>query len=215
MHISLPLLPFAKTALEPYMSKETLEIHYGRHHKGYVDKINKLAAGTEFEGLDLDEIVVKAQGPIFDNAAQAWNHTFFWSCMGAARGEKPGPKMSALIKSTYGSIANFKAEFSTKAESLFGSGWVWLVQKDDQTLEIQALPNAGSPLTSGLKPLLVMDVWEHAYYIDYRNERNEFIKAFWNVTNWHFVEQQSELPSCCAKQGHLKRSDRDGNEVRA
>jgi Fe-Mn family superoxide dismutase len=173
-------------ALEPYISRETLEYHYGKHHKAYVDNLNNLIAGTEFENLSLEEILLKAQGPIFNNAAQVWNHTFYWNCMKPHGGGEPDGKLADAIRRDFGSFEAFKEAFSKAAVSLFGSGWAWLVKSGDK-LEIVQTSNAGNPMTSGQKPLMTCDVWEHAYYIDYRNARAKYVENFWNLVNWDFV----------------------------
>jgi Fe-Mn family superoxide dismutase len=186
MKHELPPLPYAMDALEPYISRETLEYHYGKHHKAYVDNLNNLIAGTEFENLSLEEILLKAQGPIFNNAAQVWNHTFYWNCMKPHGGGEPDGKLADAIRRDFGSFEAFKEAFSKAAVSLFGSGWAWLVKSGDK-LEIVQTSNAGNPMTSGQKPLLTCDVWEHAYYIDYRNARAKYVENFWNLVNWDFV----------------------------
>ncbi|MFN3920385.1 MAG: superoxide dismutase [Methylohalobius sp.] len=188
MKHELPPLPYPMDALEPYISKETLEYHYGKHHKAYVDNLNNLIPGTEFENLTLEEIVLKASGPIFNNAAQVWNHTFYWNCMAPNGGGEPEGKLADLIRRDFGAFADFKEAFSKAAVTLFGSGWAWLVKSGDK-LEIVQTGNAGNPMTSGKKPLLTCDVWEHAYYIDYRNARAKYVENFWNLVNWDFVEQ--------------------------
>ncbi len=188
MQHELPPLPYAMDALEPYISKETLEYHYGKHHKTYVDNLNNLIPGTEFEDLVLEEIVCRASGPIFNNAAQVWNHTFYWNCMQPNGGGEPEGKLADAIRRDFGSFAAFKEAFSKAAVTLFGSGWAWLVKSGDK-LEIVQTGNAGNPMTSGQKPLLTCDVWEHAYYIDYRNARAKYVENFWNLVNWDFVAQ--------------------------
>jgi Fe-Mn family superoxide dismutase len=188
MKHELPPLPYPMDALEPYISKETLEYHYGKHHKTYVDNLNNLIPGTEFENLSLEEIVLKASGPIFNNAAQVWNHTFYWNCMAPNGGGEPEGKLADAIRRDFGSFEAFKEAFSKAAVTLFGSGWAWLVKSGDK-LEIVQTGNAGNPMTSGKKPLLTCDVWEHAYYIDYRNARAKYVENFWNLVNWDFVEQ--------------------------
>ncbi len=188
MKHELPPLPYPMDALEPYISKETLEYHYGKHHKAYVDNLNNLIPGTEFENLSLEEIVLKASGPIFNNAAQVWNHTFYWNCMAPNGGGEPEGKLADAIRRDFGSFEAFKEAFSKAAVTLFGSGWAWLVKSGDK-LEIVQTGNAGNPMTSGKKPLLTCDVWEHAYYIDYRNARAKYVENFWNLVNWDFVEQ--------------------------
>ncbi|MFU8795861.1 MAG: superoxide dismutase [Dehalococcoidia bacterium] len=189
MEHKLPELPYAKDALAPVISAETIEYHYSKHHKTYVDNINKLIAGTEFENMPLEEIVKKAPGGVFNNAAQVWNHTFYWNCLSPGGGGEPaGPLADAIVKA-FGSFAEFKEKFSNAAVTLFGSGWAWLVKNADGSLDIEATSNAGTPLTGGKTPLLTCDVWEHAYYIDYRNARPKYVENFWNLVNWKFVEK--------------------------
>jgi Fe-Mn family superoxide dismutase len=190
MEHKLPELPFAKEALAPYISAETLDYHYGKHHKAYVDNLNKLIPGTEYEKLTLEEIVKKAPaGGIFNNAAQIWNHTFYWNGLAPKAGGEPTGEVLAAINQTFGSFAQFKEKFSTSATSLFGSGWAWLVKDGSSNLEIIQGANAANPIKDGKKPLLTCDVWEHAYYIDYRNARAKYVEAFWNLVNWKFVAQ--------------------------
>jgi Fe-Mn family superoxide dismutase len=186
MEHTLPPLPYAKNALAPHISEETLEFHYGKHHQTYVTNLNKLIPGTEFESLPLEEIVRKASGGIFNNAAQIWNHTFFWNSMTPAGG-KPSGALAEAIDKKYGSYDKFKEEFTKVAIGTFGSGWAWLVKKPDGSLDIVSTSNAATPLTTDAKPLLTLDVWEHAYYIDYRNARPKFVEAFWNIVNWEFA----------------------------
>lgn len=183
----LPELPYAMNALEPHISRETLEYHYGKHHNAYVDKLNGLIPGTEFENASLEEIITKASGGIFNNAAQIWNHTFYWNCLSPQGGGEPGGALKESINRDFGSFASFKEKFSQTAATLFGSGWAWLVKNPDGSLDIVGTSNAGNPLTEGKTPLLTCDVWEHAYYIDYRNARPKYIEAFWNLANWDFV----------------------------
>ena len=189
MEHKLPELPYAKDALAPSISAETLEYHYGKHHKTYVDNLNKLIPGTEFENLSLEEIIKKASGGIFNNAAQIWNHTFYWKCLSPSGGSEPTGELANAINKSFGSFAQFKDKFTTTATTLFGSGWVWLVKNPDGSLAIESASNAGSPLKEGKKPLLTCDVWEHAYYIDYRNARAKYVEAFWKIVNWKFVAQ--------------------------
>lgn len=189
MKHELPPLPYAMDALEPYISKETLEYHYGKHHKAYVDNLNNLIPGTEFENLTLEEIILKASGPIFNNVAQVWNHTFYWNSMRPNGGGEPDGKLADAIRRDFGSFEAFKEAFSKAAVTLFGSGWAWLVKNPDGKLQIVQTSNAGNPLTSGQKPLLTCDVWEHAYYIDYRNARPKYVENFWNLVNWDFAAQ--------------------------
>ncbi len=185
----LPKLPYAMDALEPHISRETLEYHYGKHHAAYVNKLNELVKGTPHEKAALEDIVKKESGAIFNNAAQIWNHTFYWNCLTAQSGA-PGAKLLAALTSSFGSLDEFKKQFSNSAATLFGSGWAWLAKKPDGKLEIVPESNAGTPLTRGYTPLLTCDVWEHAYYIDYRNARPKYIEAFWNLVNWSWVEKQ-------------------------
>jgi superoxide dismutase, Fe-Mn family len=185
----LPELPYAKNALEPHISAETLEYHYGKHHATYVDKLNGLLPGTEFEDASLEDIIKKAKGGIFNNGAQIWNHTFYWNCLSPDGGGKPEGALGKAIDQAFGDFAKFKTQFSDSAVTNFGSGWTWLVKNQTGKLEIVNTPNAGNPLTDGKQPLLTCDVWEHAYYIDYRNARPKYIEAFWNLVNWDFVTQ--------------------------
>jgi len=189
MEHQLPELPYAKNALEPHISAETLEYHYGKHHATYVANLNKLIPGTEFENLALEDIIKKASGGIFNNAAQVWNHTFYWNSMSPQGGGEPSGALADAINKAFGSVADFKDKFSTSAATNFGSGWTWLVKKGDGSLDIVNTSNAGNPLTEGLTPLLTCDVWEHAYYIDYRNARPKYLEAFWNLVNWDFAAQ--------------------------
>lgn len=187
MAIELPNLPYEKNALEPHISAETLEYHHDKHHQAYVTKLNKAIEGTEFEGANLEDIVKKSSGGVFNNAAQAWNHTFYWHSMSPKGGDKPSGKLADAIDKAFGSFDKFKEEFSTSAAGNFGSGWTWLVQRPDGTLAIVNTSNAATPITGTDTPLFTMDVWEHAYYIDYRNARPKYIEAFWNLVNWDFA----------------------------
>lgn len=188
MSFELPPLPYAHDALAPHMSKETLEYHHDKHHKTYVDNLNKLVPGTEFEGKDLETIIMKSSGGIFNNAAQVWNHTFFWNCLIPNGSPQPtGPVAEAIIRD-FGSFEAFRDKFSDVSIKQFGAGWGWLVKNKDGKLEIISTSNAANPMTDGKKPLLTCDVWEHAYYIDYRNKRPDFLAAFWKLVNWKFVE---------------------------
>jgi Fe-Mn family superoxide dismutase len=190
MEHKLPVLPYPQDALTPIISAETLEYHYGKHHKTYVDNLNKLIPGTEYENLSLEEIIKKAPaGGIFNNAAQIWNHTFYWNCLTPNGGGDPEGAVANGINKSFGSFLQFKEKFSAAATTLFGSGWAWLVKNNDDSLEIVAAGNAGNPLKDGKKPLLTCDVWEHAYYIDYRNARAKYVEAFWKIVNWKFVDQ--------------------------
>jgi Fe-Mn family superoxide dismutase len=182
----LPALPYAKDALAPVISAETVEYHYGKHHKAYVDNLNKLIPGTPFAELSLEDIIFKAQGPVFNNAAQLWNHTFYWNCMKPG-GSSPQGELKAKLDAAFGSFEKFKEEFSAKAVGTFGSGWAWLVLSKDGKLSLESTSNAAVPSTAGLKPLLTCDVWEHAYYIDYRNARAKYVESWWSILNWDFV----------------------------
>ncbi len=187
MSIELPPLPYARDALQPHISSETLDFHYGKHHQAYVDNLNKMIAGTEFADADLETIVKKSQGGMFNNAAQVWNHTFYWNSLSPSGGGEPGGKLGEAITKAFGSFATFKEEFGKAAVGTFGSGWAWLVQRQDGTLAIVSTSNAATPITGSDKPLLTCDVWEHAYYIDYRNARAKYVEAFWNLVNWDFA----------------------------
>jgi Fe-Mn family superoxide dismutase len=189
----LPALPYAKNALEPHLSQETLEYHYGKHHQTYVTNLNNLIQGTEFDTMSLDDIIMKAPrpSPLFNNAAQVWNHTFYWNCLTPNGGGEPSGQLTEAINKKFGSLASFKDEFTKAAVTLFGSGWAWLVKNADGSLELMSTSNAGTPMTDGKKALLTCDVWEHAYYIDYRNARPKYVEAFWNLVNWDFVTKQS------------------------
>jgi Fe-Mn family superoxide dismutase len=190
----LPELPYPADALAPHMSAETLQYHYGRHHSAYVKKLNDLVHGTDFEGRSLEDVVMEApQGPMFNNAAQVWNHTFFWHCLSPNGGGQPTGALAKAIDESFGSFGAFKGKFSEKATSLFGSGWEWLVKNPDGTISLESTSNAASPIRFGQQPLLTCDVWEHAYYIDYRNQRPKYIEAFWNIANWGFVAQNFSM----------------------
>jgi Fe-Mn family superoxide dismutase len=187
MSFNLPALPYSKDALSPHISAETLEFHYDKHHQSYVTKLNDLIKDTEFEGRSLEEVVKKSSGAIFNNAAQVWNHTFYWNSLSPNGGGEPSGEIAAAIVKSFGSIQSFKDKFSACAATHFGSGWAWLVKQNDGTLQILSTSNAENPMTKGLKPLLTLDVWEHAYYIDYRNARPTYINSFWNLVNWPFA----------------------------
>ena len=187
MSFELPALPYAKNALEPHLSAETLEYHYGKHHNTYVVNLNNLVPGTEFEGKSLEDIVKTSSGPIFNNAAQVWNHTFYWNCLAPQAGGEPTGALADAINQAFGSFDAFKTQFNAAAVKNFGSGWTWLVKKADGSLAIVNTSNAGCPLTEGHTPLLTVDVWEHAYYIDYRNVRPNYLNGFWALVNWNFV----------------------------
>ena len=185
--IQLPELPFAQDALAPYISAETLEYHYGKHHQAYVNNLNQLVPGTKFEKLQLEDIVRSSEGKIFNNAAQVWNHSFYWNCLAPKAAGKPAGALLERIQQRFGTFEDFQKQFTDTAVGLFGSGWAWLVQTPDGTLELRATGNAATPLTTKDKPLLTCDVWEHAYYIDYRNARPKYLEAFWQIVNWDFA----------------------------
>ena len=192
MAIELPPLPYDRTALEPHISGETLDYHYGKHHKAYVDNLNKLIEGTQFADMPLEDIIRKSEGGMFNNAAQVWNHTFYWNCMKPASGAnagggEPGGKLMEAITKAFGDFASFKEQFSDNAVKTFGSGWGWLVQRPDGSVALVSTSNAATPLTGEDTALLTCDVWEHAYYIDYRNARPKYVESFWNLVNWDFV----------------------------
>ena len=181
----LPALPYAMDALAPHISKETLEFHYGKHHQAYVNNLNNFVGGTEFADSSLEEIITKAPaGPIFNNAAQIWNHTCYWNGMAPNAGGAPSGALAEAIDKAFGSFDEFKTQFTQRAIGNFGSGWTWLVKNSDGSVAIENTSNAGNPMTNGQKPLLTCDVWEHAYYIDYRNARPAYVEAWWNLVNW-------------------------------
>ncbi len=183
----LPPLPYAKDALEPIISAETIEFHYGKHHQAYVTNLNNLIQGTEFENASLEDIIKKSSGGIFNNAAQVWNHTFYWNCFKPNGGGEPTGALADAINKAFGSLEDFKKQFTQKAITTFGSGWAWLVKNADGSLSLESTSNAETPLTKGQTPLLTLDVWEHAYYIDYRNARPKYAEEFWSIVNWDFV----------------------------
>ena len=187
MEHKLPPLPFKDDALEPVISKETLDYHHGKHHQTYVNNLNKLIAGSEFEEMSLEDIILKSSGGIFNNAAQVFNHTFYWNCLSPEGGGKPQGALADAIDEAFGSFEAFKEKFAATAVGTFGSGWAWLVKDQEGKLEIVSTGNAGTPLTDGKKPLLTCDVWEHAYYIDYRNARPAYVDKYWDLVNWDFV----------------------------
>ncbi len=189
MAIELPNLPYSKDALAPHISAETLDFHYGKHHAGYVKKLNDAIAGTPMAEKSLEEIIKTSEGGVFNNAAQIWNHTFYWNSLSPDGGGEPTGAIADAINSQFGSFSEFKEKFTTAASTLFGSGWAWLVKNSDGSLSIEQTTNAGCPLTSGQTPLLTCDVWEHAYYIDYRNARPDYVGAFWNLVNWDFANK--------------------------
>ncbi len=188
MAFELPALPYDKSALEPHISAETLEFHHGKHHNTYVDKLNGLVPGTEFEGKTLEEIIKAAPaGPVFNNAAQIWNHTFYWNSLSPNGGGQPTGALADAINAKWGSFEAFQTEFNDKAVNNFGSSWTWLVKNADGSLEIVNTSNAGTPMTAGQTALITVDLWEHAYYIDYRNVRPNYLNGFWALANWEFA----------------------------
>ncbi|NLS14497.1 superoxide dismutase [Fe] [Vibrio sp. SM6] len=188
MAFELPALPYAKDALEPHISAETLEYHYGKHHNTYVVKLNGLIPGTEFENKSLEEIIKTSSGGVFNNAAQVWNHTFYWHCLSPNGGGEPTGALADAITAAFGSFDAFKAQFTESAINNFGSSWTWLVKNADGSLAIVNTSNAATPITEeGVTPLLTVDLWEHAYYIDYRNLRPDYMNGFWALVNWSFV----------------------------
>ncbi|MAM00549.1 superoxide dismutase [Hydrocarboniclastica marina] len=189
MAFELPPLPYEKNALEPHISAETLEFHHDKHHNAYVEKMNGMIKGTEDENKSLEDIIKSASGGLFNQAAQVWNHTFYWHCMSPNGGGAPTGAVADAINSAFGSFDKFKEEFAAKCVGNFGSGWTWLVKKADGSVAIVNTDDAETPLTTQDKPLLTCDVWEHAYYIDYRNARPKYVEAFWNVVNWEFVNK--------------------------
>lgn len=187
MAFELPPLPYGENRLVPYISAETLQFHYGKHHQTYVTNLNNLVVGTEFENMSLEDIIMKSSGGIFNNAAQIWNHTFYWNSLAPNAGGAPTGDLAAAIEANFGSFEQFKEAFNKCAVTTFGSGWAWLVKNADGTLALVSTSNAGCPLTSGQTPLLTCDVWEHAYYIDFRNSRPNYLEAFWALVNWEFA----------------------------
>lgn len=191
MSFELPALPYAKDALAPHISAETIEYHYGKHHKAYVDKLNAALPGSEFEGKSLEDIIKSSNGGVFNNAAQVWNHTFYWNCLSPNGGGEATGAIADAINAAFGSFDKFKEKFTNAAATNFGSGWTWLVKKADGSVAIVNTSNAETPLTdSSVTPVLTVDVWEHAYYVDYRNARPSYLDAFWNLVNWDFVNSQ-------------------------
>lgn len=189
MAIELPPLPYALNALEPHISRETLEYHYGKHHQTYVTNLNNLLPGSGLETRTLEEIIKNSTGPIFNNAAQVWNHTFYWHCLIPNGGGEPSGELATQIQKDFGSFSAFQEQFTKTAIGTFGSGWAWLTRTPEGKLEITSTSNAGTPLTDNKKALLTCDVWEHAYYIDYRNARAKYVESFWKCVNWAFVVQ--------------------------
>lgn len=187
MKFSLPELPYAHNALEPVISEKTISFHYGKHHQTYVNNLNGMVGGTEFENADLETIVKKSEGPMFNNAAQIWNHTFYFLALTPNKGSVPSDKLAKAIDVAFGSLDDLKAEFNKAAVSVFGSGWAWLVKDADGRLSIVKESNAGNPITRGLTPVLTFDVWEHAYYLDYQNRRADYVAALWDLVDWKVV----------------------------
>jgi superoxide dismutase, Fe-Mn family len=187
MNFELPKLPYAMNALEPFISEKTLEFHYGKHHQAYVNNLNNLVKDTKFEEASLDAIIMEAEGALFNNAAQIWNHTFYFSSFVPKGGGEPSGVFAEAILKSFGSFAGFKEKFSKASLTLFGSGWSWLVKKSDGSLDVMQESNAGNPLRKGLTPILTCDVWEHAYYIDYQNRRPDYVEAFWKIIDWNVV----------------------------
>lgn len=190
MTYTQPELPYANDALEPVISKETIDYHYGKHEKAYIDNLNKLIKGSQFEDMDLEEVIVNAKGPLFNNASQAWNHIFYFFSFTPNGGGEPEGELRKAIDRDFGSFDNFKKAFEDAGASLFGSGWVWLSSDEKGKLFITQGPNASNPLTDGLTPLLTFDVWEHAYYLDYQNKRAEYLKNLWRIIDWDVVESR-------------------------
>jgi len=190
MKFTLPELPYAHNALEPIISERTISFHYGKHHQTYVNNLNGLVVGTEFENSDLEAIVKKSEGPIFNNAAQIWNHTFYFLSLTPDKGSVPNDKLLKAINIGWDSLENFKIEFNKAAVSVFGSGWAWLVKDGEGKLSIVKESNAGNPMTRGLTPLLTFDVWEHAYYLDYQNRRADYVAALWDLVDWKLVSDR-------------------------
>ncbi len=193
MAFELPPLPYPIDGLTPHISQETLEYHYGKHHQTYVTNLNNLIDGSEFEGQSLEEIIMKSSGGIFNNAAQVWNHSFYWNCLSPNGGGEPSGELLEAINKAFGSIETFKEKFTQSCVTNFGSGWTWLVEDKDRNLQIVNTSNAANPMTDGLIPLLTCDVWEHAYYIDYRNARPKYVEAFWSLVNWEYVASNFKL----------------------
>lgn len=189
MKFELPPLPYKPEALEPVISAKTIEFHHGKHHQAYVNNLNNLIPGTRFEHATLEEIIKEADGGIFNNGAQVWNHTFYWEGLGG-KGAEPTGKLMEKIKTHFGDFAKFKEVFADAAAKQFGSGWAWLVEDKEGVLKIVATSNAGNPMRDGLKPLFTCDVWEHAYYLDFQNRRPDYVKAFWDIVNWEKVAER-------------------------
>jgi Fe-Mn family superoxide dismutase len=190
MTFQLPALPYAADALEPVISARTIEFHYGKHHQTYVTKLNGLVPGTDFENSSLEQIILKAEGGIFNNAAQVWNHTFYWEGFSAQRGTTPSGNLLDMINRDFGSFDVFKTKFNEAAVNQFGSGWAWLVQNAEGKLSIVSTGNAANPMRDGLKPILTCDVWEHAYYLDFQNRRPDYVNAFWQLVDWNLIAKR-------------------------
>lgn len=192
MKFNQPRLPYAVDALQPFISRSTIDYHYGKHERNYIDTLNKLIEGTEFENMSLEDIIVKSDGKIFNNASQAWNHIFYFFQFAPDGLKEPTGKLRKKIESTFGSFEEFKRQFEEKGATLFGSGWVWLSADEEGDLHITQGPNAGNPMTEGLRPIMTFDVWEHAYYLDYQNRRAEYLKQLWNIIDWDIVSMRYE-----------------------
>jgi Fe-Mn family superoxide dismutase len=190
MAFELPPLPYVYNALEPNISARTLEFHHGKHHQAYVNNLNNLVTGTNFENASLETIIREAEGSIFNNAAQVWNHSFYFESLSHTPSKEPTGKLAESIIKNFGSLAEFREKFSKSAATLFGSGWAWLIKKPDSSLEIVQEPNAGNPMRNGMIPILTCDVWEHAYYLDYQNRRPDYIQAFWKVLDWNVISER-------------------------
>jgi superoxide dismutase, Fe-Mn family len=187
MSFELPKLNYAADALQPYISKQTIDFHYGKHHQAYVNNLNNLIPGTKFENATLEQIIMEAEGGIFNNGAQVWNHTFYFESFSPHGRREPDGALAREISNRFGSFAQFKEEFIKASTTLFGSGWVWLVKKPDGSLDLVQEVNAGNPLRKGLKPIVTCDVWEHAYYLDYQNKRPDYLQAYWNILDWDII----------------------------
>ena len=190
MSFELPKLPYAHDALQPYISVKTIDFHYGKHHQGYVNNLNSLIPSTKFENSSLEQIIMEAEGGILNNGSQIWNHTFYFMSFSPTGKREPFDKLAEVINSTFGTFENFRTEFSKAAATLFGSGWAWLVKTSSGSLDIVQEANAGNPLRKGLTPLLTIDVWEHAYYLDYQNNRPAHVEAFWNIVDWDVIVER-------------------------
>ncbi len=190
MIFELPKLPYEAGALSPVISKQTIEFHHGKHHQAYINNLNNLIKGTSFENVTLEQIIKEAEGGIFNNGAQVWNHTFYFMSFAPEGTREPQGALAQSINKQFGSFSGFKEQFNKAAATLFGSGWAWLVKKDDGTLDIVQESNAGNPLRKGLTPILTCDVWEHAYYLDYQNKRPDYVSSFWDILNWDVISKR-------------------------